>query len=89
MTFTILKAERGQRIPRPFARATTKGEMADLIMSYINTKNGTNRSSTARQIASQMYEDEPGEYLTLANIDTDESILAFPNGTAFYAFTDR
>jgi hypothetical protein len=87
MTIAILIHDRKKHtVPRPFNRASSHGEMAEVIANYEAKQRGMGRDD-AKAHASIASEDAV-EYLELGNLDTDRPVYTVGH-VRFYAFTEE
>jgi len=85
MTITILKLSPGQKIARPFSRASTIGELAEIIVTGEPSKGMTYK---ARAAFGAQANDKPEAHIVVAAIDTEEPVFQW-KGDRYYAFTEN
>jgi hypothetical protein len=97
-TYTILRLEPGQTIPRPFNRASSKAELAELIHHFVTynqreKKDGPAKARRAAKEASERAATDVASGLftagmTFSAIDTEEPVFV-AGKTKFFAFSEQ
>lgn len=89
-TITILRQTPDQTIPRPFARASSLAEVAEIIAHTVTVDSGSSRKQVEAFVA--FARDNVPTFLTPMALDTESPIYfqqqVGDKGTRFYAFTE-
>lgn len=93
MTLTILKQAPNQKIARPFSRACSLEEAAEIVAShavYLQCERGGKKAGECRRYAEQAGETHrkaPGKFFTTANIDSDQPVYR-DGQNLYFIFTE-
>lgn len=103
MTISILRLRPGQKVARPFQRAVSVAEMAELLAYHLvyeqmQDLNNPAKAMRLAKAAGETAHRDPKSFLNVNNLDTEEPVKVgstrdsqgcLIGGVKFYAFTEE
>lgn len=91
-TYTVMKLDDTTKFPRPFNRASSKGELAEILIYYrsyeANKHHGHAKASREAAKRAEEANETPEAFISANNIDTDNPVLVIGK-TKFYVFSEQ
>ena len=84
---SLLKLEKGQKLPRPFSRISSRQELSEILLHWLAMNTGPDKGRWSRAQAAANNA-SPSLFTGFKNIDTETPV--FEHGsTKFYAFIEQ